>query len=112
VTAPKLAVAAAIALLAGFLYIVIIALSKYAGFSNVNPFLNGVLVIVAMAVLIGAGSLTYGKNSHYARAQARIRPAQQAANRAADDANAARRAAANPGTATPGAPAEAPDPPP
>jgi hypothetical protein len=104
VTAPKLAVAAGIALLAGFLYILIIALSKYAGGTSLNPFLNGVLVIVAMAVLIGAGSLTYGKNSHYARAQARIRPAQEAHNLAADEAATARRA-----EAAVAEPAEAPD---
>jgi hypothetical protein len=49
------------------------------------------LTIGALALLIGGGNLLYGKNSHGAMAQARIRPAQEAHNRAIDDA---RRAAA------------------
>ncbi|HXZ62487.1 MAG TPA: hypothetical protein VEG62_07070 [Acidimicrobiales bacterium] len=53
-----------------------------------------VIVAVALAVLIGAGNLLYGKHSHGAAAQARIRPAQEAADRAADRAAAARRAVA------------------
>jgi hypothetical protein len=34
-----------------------------------------VVVVFALALLIGAGNLTYGKNSHYAKAWDRIRPA-------------------------------------
>ena len=34
-----------------------------------------VLVVLALALLIGAGNLTYGRNSHYAKAWDRIRPA-------------------------------------
>jgi hypothetical protein len=45
-------------------------------------------------VLIGAGSVTYGKNSHYARAAARMRPPDP------------------PNRLDPNAPTEAPDPPP
>ena len=40
----------------------------------------------ALGVLIGAGNLLYGKNSHGAQAQARTRPAQEARNRAIDEA--------------------------
>jgi hypothetical protein len=94
--APKWAVAAGIAVLAGFLYIVLIALSKYTIGSGINPVVNAVLVFVALVVLIGVGNMAYGRNSHYAKAQARIRPAQQEHNRAADEANAARRAATQP----------------
>ncbi|HUO49759.1 MAG TPA: hypothetical protein VMU09_13090 [Acidimicrobiales bacterium] len=56
-----------------------------------------VLVIVALAlvVLIGAGNLLYGKDSHGAAAQARKRPAQQAADLAAARAADARRAVAD-----------------
>jgi len=53
-----------------------------------------VIVAVALAVLIGAGNLLYGTHSHGAAAQARIRPAQEAADRAAERAAEARRAVA------------------
>ena len=53
-----------------------------------------VVALVAVALLIGAGNLLYGRHSHGAAAQARIRPAQQAHDRAADRAAEARRAVA------------------
>ena len=49
------------------------------------------IVIATLAALVGGGNLLYGRNSHFAKAQARVRPAQQARNRAIDEA---RRAAA------------------
>ena len=53
-----------------------------------------IIVVVAMAALIGAGNLLYGRRSHGAAAQARVRPAQEAHDRAADLAADARRATA------------------
>ncbi len=53
-----------------------------------------VVVVVALAALVGAGNLLYGRHSHGAAAEARTRPAQEAANRAADQAAEARRATA------------------
>ena len=44
------------------------------------------LTLVALVGLIGGGNLLYGKNSHGAAAQARMRPAQQAHERAIDEA--------------------------
>ena len=60
---------------------------QVAGGSTVNPGLEVVVAVGALVLLlIGAGNLTYGKNSHYAKAWARIRPAQEARNRAIDEA--------------------------
>ncbi len=53
-----------------------------------------VVALAAVAVLVGAGNLLYGRHSHGAAAQARIRPAQEAHDRAADQAAEARRAVA------------------
>ncbi len=55
---------------------------------------TGVLSALAIVGLIVCGSLLYGRRSHYARAVARVRPAQQAHDRAADVAADARRATA------------------
>ena len=52
------------------------------------------LVVVTLALLVGAGNLLYGRHSHGAAAVARVRPAQEAHDRAADLAAEARRAAA------------------
>ena len=82
--ATRIAVVAGIAVLAVF--VVITAFATHAG-----------LVLVALAAiagLIACGNLLYGRRSHYARAQARTRPAQEAHDRAADLAADARRAAA------------------
>jgi hypothetical protein len=40
----------------------------------------------ALVFLIGGGNILYGKNSHGAQAVARVRPAQEAHNRAIDQA--------------------------
>jgi hypothetical protein len=48
--------------------------------------LTPLIAIVALVSLIGGGNLLYGKNSHGAMAKARTRPAQEAQNRAIDEA--------------------------
>ena len=53
--------------------------------------LSPLIAIVALVFLIGGGNLLYGKNSHGAMAQARTRPAQEAQNRAIDEARRAAR---------------------
>jgi hypothetical protein len=45
-----------------------------------------VVAIAALLILIGAGNLLYGRHSHGAAAVARVRPAQEAQNRAIDEA--------------------------
>ncbi|MGO9855592.1 MAG: hypothetical protein ACLPYY_11185 [Acidimicrobiales bacterium] len=79
-----------IALIAGMvilaLFVVVTAVAARAGLV--------VVALAAVAVLIGAGNLLYGRHSHGAAAQARIRPAQEAHDRAADQAAEARRAVA------------------
>jgi hypothetical protein len=50
--------------------------------------LTPVIAVVALAGLIACGNLLYGKHSHGAAATARVRPAQQAQNRAIDEAQA------------------------
>ncbi len=82
--ATRIALVAGIAVLAAF--VVAAAFALHAGVV--------VLSIVAIAGLIACGNLLYGRRSPYVRAQARVRPAQQAHNRAADLAADARRAAA------------------
>jgi hypothetical protein len=72
-----------VALIGGVLFITaLVALWALA----VHPFLLPLVVIGALAVLVGGGNALYGKNSPGARAQARIRPAQEARNRAIDEA--------------------------
>jgi len=48
--------------------------------------LTPVIAIVALVGLIACGNLLYGKHSHGAAATARMRPAQEAQNRAIDEA--------------------------
>ena len=55
---------------------------------GIHGALTPVIAIVALVVLIACGNLLYGKNSHGAAAQARVRPAQEAQNRAIDEAQA------------------------
>jgi hypothetical protein len=55
---------------------------------------TALIVAVTIAVLIAAGSLLYGRDSHGAAAVERKRPAQEASDQAADRANQARRATA------------------
>jgi hypothetical protein len=45
-----------------------------------------VVAVAALVGLIAGGNLLYGKHSHGAAAQARVRPAQEAQNRAIDEA--------------------------
>jgi hypothetical protein len=82
----RIAVAAGIALLTAFVLVVYLA-GPY-GLRTV------IIVVVTMAALVGAGNLLYGRRSHYAAAQARNRPDQEAHDRAADVAADARRATA------------------
>jgi hypothetical protein len=44
------------------------------------------VAVAALVLLIGGGNLLYGKDSHGAAAQARVRPHQQARNQAIDEA--------------------------
>jgi hypothetical protein len=55
---------------------------------------TALIVAVTIAVLIAAGSLLYGRDSHGAAAVERDRPAQEAIDQAADLANDTRRATA------------------
>jgi hypothetical protein len=55
-----------------------------------------IIALAALVFLIGGGNLLYGKNSHGAMAQARIRPAQEARNRAIDEARRLEAQAAQP----------------
>jgi hypothetical protein len=48
--------------------------------------LTPVVAVAALVGLIAGGNLLYGKHSHGAAAQARVRPAQEAQNRAIDEA--------------------------
>ena len=83
-TGTRIAVSAGIVILA--LLAVLIVFAAHAGLV--------VVALAAVALLIGAGNLLYGRHSHGAAAQARIRPAQQAHDRAADRAAEARCAVA------------------
>ncbi len=53
-----------------------------------------VVAFIAIAVLVGAGNALYGRHSHGKKAVDRVRPAQEAHDRAADLAAEARRAVA------------------
>jgi len=85
-TFSRIAVAAAIALLTVFVVVVIAEGQAGAG--------AAVVAFIAVAALVGAGNALYGRHSHGAKAMDRIRPAQEAQNRAADVAAEARRAVA------------------
>jgi len=83
-TATRVALIAGIVFLAAFA--IVVAFAHHAG--------PVVLVVGMLAVLVGCGNLLYGRHSHGAAAQARVRPAQEAHDRAADLAADARRATA------------------
>ena len=53
---------------------------------GIHGALTPVIAIVALVGLIACGNLLYGKHSHGAAATARVRPAQEAQNRAIDEA--------------------------
>jgi hypothetical protein len=83
-TATRIALTFGITLLAVF--VVVIAFAMHAG--------PAVVVVVALAVLVGGGNLLYGRHSHGAAAVARVRADQEAHDRAADTAAESRRAVA------------------
>jgi hypothetical protein len=83
-TSTRIAVAAGIALLAAVVVVGVFA--AHAGLVLV--------AFIAVAALVAGGNLLYGRHSHGAAAVARVRPAQEAHDRAADTAAEARRAVA------------------
>ena len=84
-TATRVALVAGIAFLAAFVIVVAFAHHAGAGACWSWP---------CSPCWIGCGNLLYGRHSHGAAAQARVRPAQEAHDRAADVAAEARRATA------------------
>jgi hypothetical protein len=84
VTITRIALMAGTLLVAGFFVVVMVGAHR-----DATP----VVALVALVVLIGVGNLLYGKNSHGAMAQDRVRAAQEAQDRAIDEAHAARRQA-------------------
>jgi hypothetical protein len=82
----RIAIAIAIVLLAAFAVVVIAEGHAGAG--------AAVVAFIAIAALVGAGNALYGRHSHGKKALDRIRPAQEAQNRAADVAAEARRGVA------------------
>jgi hypothetical protein len=82
----RIAIAVGIALLAVFVLAVITEGHAGAG--------AAVVAFIAIAALVGAGNALYGRHSHGKKAVDRVRPAQDAANRAADLAAESRRAVA------------------
>jgi hypothetical protein len=83
-TGTRIALVAGIVFLTAF--VIIVAFARHLGLL--------VVVVLMLAVLIGAGNLLYGRHSHGAAAMARTRTAQEAHDRAADVAAEARRATA------------------
>ena len=83
-TSTRIAVAAGIALLAAVVVVGVFA-------AHVGLVL---VAFIAVAALVAGGNLLYGRHSHGAAAVARVRPAQEAHDRAADTAAEARRAVA------------------
>ena len=73
----RFALGAGVVVLVAFMLVVAI---------GIHGALTPVIAIVAVVGLIACGNLLYGKNSHGAMAQARTRPAQEAQNRAIDEA--------------------------
>ena len=82
----RIAIAVGIALLAVLVLAVITEGHAGAG--------AAVVAFIAIAALVGAGNALYGRHSHGKKAVDRVRPAQEAQNRAADVAAEARRAVA------------------
>jgi hypothetical protein len=80
----RIALAAGIAFLAAFVIVAVVAIHALAA----------VAVVLVLAALVACGNLLYGRHSHGAAAQARVRPAQEAHDRAAAVAADARRAVA------------------
>ena len=82
----RIAIAVGIAVLSVFVLAVITEGHAGAG--------AAVVAFIAIAALVGAGNALYGRHSHGKKAVDRVRPAQEAQNRAADVAAEARRAVA------------------
>jgi hypothetical protein len=82
----RIVIALAILLLTAFAVVVIAEGQGGAGAAMV--------AFIALAVLVGAGNVLYGRHSHGKKAVDRVRPAQEAHDRAADVAAEARRAVA------------------
>ena len=82
----RIAIAIGIALLTIFVIAVITEGHAGAG--------AAVVAFIAIAALVGAGNALYGRHSHGKKAVDRVRPAQEAANRAAALAAESRRAVA------------------
>ncbi len=73
----RLVLGAGIVVVAAFMLLVAV---------GVHSALTPVIAVVALVGLIVCGNLLYGKHSHGAAATARVRPAQEAQNRAIDEA--------------------------
>ena len=82
----RIAIALAILLVTAFAVVVIAEGQAGAG--------AAVVAFIAIAALVAAGNALYGRHSHGKKAVDRVRPAQEAQNRAADLAAEARRAVA------------------
>jgi type III secretory pathway component EscV len=76
-TFTRFAVRAGVVLIVAFMLLVAIGIHR-----GSSP----IIALVALAGLIACGNLLYGRNSHGAAATARKRPAQEAQNRAIDEA--------------------------
>ena len=109
-TLTRIAVAAGIAVLTAFVVVVVLV-----GPAGLGAVIVGVL---AIAGLVAAGNLLYGRNSHYAAAQARLRgedaseaaEAEEPHDRAITEAQARARASEWPGRETPTDQAGGPEP--
>jgi uncharacterized membrane protein YciS (DUF1049 family) len=73
----RLALGAGVVVVVAFMFLVAV---------GIHGALSPVIAILALVGLIACGNLLYGKNSHGAIAKARVRPAQEAQNRAIDEA--------------------------
>jgi hypothetical protein len=80
----RIALVSGIAFLTAFVVVAAVAIHA----------LTVVAVILVLAALVACGNLLYGRHSHGAAAQARVRPAQESRDRAAAVAADARRAVA------------------
>jgi|GEM_PF-2522769 len=101
-TLTRIAVAAGIAVLTAFVVLVVV----------VGPAGLGVVIVAVLAIagLIAAGNLLYGRNSHYAAAQARLRGPEEPGDEATTEAQARARASEWPIQEPPPDPAGGPAP--
>jgi hypothetical protein len=73
----RISLVAGIVVLTAFVYVVV---------AHGHDGGNALVIALALIVLIAAGNVLYGRNSHGAAAQARTGPAQEAHDRAIDEA--------------------------